>query len=171
MRQRKKMLTMICKDWKNFFLSVSLLSLVGCNEIPSEHQEFFRSGPEKIENEIFNYPLDQQIELMIIGWTIPHPNLHLYFQVARNGEKVVPLLIQRLSDLKDLEALRVLAICLYEIDFRYFKWTAHQKYVEMSEEAIGEIGDPSIQQEIKAILETGKLHPYAHELKQGKTIE
>lgn len=171
MRQRKRLLNMIEKYWTMCLVSMTLLGLVGCNEIPEEHRDFFRLPPGQIEKAIFNYPLSEQIDLMLIGWTKPHPPLNLYFQVAENGESIVPLLIQRLATVEDMEALRVIAICLYLVDFLHFKWTSNQEYVEKLEMTLAEISNSEIREEIRMILKTGKLHPYAVGAKQEKKLE
>lgn len=142
-----------------WLFSCVLLGLLGCNDIPSEHQSFFQLSPDQREKAIFAYPLDQQIDLMIIGWTKPHPPLNLFFEVAKNGEPIVALLIQRFSKINDMQSLRPIAMCLYEVNLRYFEWTTNQEYEEMFQKVLAEKSAPAIRDEFIKILETGKLHP------------
>ena len=119
---------------------------------------------------IFNFSLDQQIDLMIIAWTRTHPPYIFWSLVARNGEPILPLLFQRIADSDDLSTLRPLALCLHDVDKWNFEWTTQPKYVEMFEKAISGKWDPKIQREFLAILDTGVPHPFFKGLKHGKKV-
>ena len=108
---------------------------------------------------------------MIIGWTKRRPPINLHYRVAKNGEVIVPLLIQRLSKINDLYTLRTIVLCLSAINRRYFEWTTIPKYVETFEQILGEKGDPEVQRELRAILETGKPHPFFKGMKHGKKVD
>ncbi len=141
-------------------MSLVCMVLVGCNDIPSEYREFFRLSPSEMEKTLIKFPQDQQIDLMIIGWTKPHPPIGFFFLVSKNGESIVPLLIQRMAETDDLETLRPLALCLYDVDKWHFPWTAHKNYVESLERVLGQKRDLIIKREVIGILKTGMPHSF-----------
>ncbi len=80
---------------KSWWVEIGLIGILlggvaACSDIPPEYKPFFRLSPREMEKAIFDYPLDHQIDLMIIGWTIPHPPFMMWPEVASNGEKSYP---------------------------------------------------------------------------------
>lgn len=140
-------------------LSLLFALLVSCSDIPSEYKGFFRLSPSQQEKVILEYPFEQQIDLMIIGWTIPHPPYMFYRQVAKNGEPIVPLLFHRLSVLKKKFDLQPVALCLFHINDKYFSWKEHQEYIKIFEQTLSRIPDPSVREEVIRMVETGKPYP------------
>lgn len=142
---------------------VIAIGLGGCSDVPSEYKSFFSLPPGKMEEALSEYSLSQQIDIMIIGWMVPHPPFLFYFEVAKNGEQIVPLLIQRIAETNDMQTLRPMVRCMYEINKRYFEWTRIPSYAEKFNDILSAKTDLMIQKEIKGILDTGKIYPFLHD--------
>ncbi len=137
-------------------ITFCLFGMVSCNEIPSQYESFFRLSPEKMEKAIFDYPLDQQIDLMVIGIAESHPPfLYLARLVAKNGEQIVPLLIQRLPTVKDEHQLGAILFCLLEINLEHFEWKGHPKYQALVQQGLAKITDPALREEATRSLVSG----------------
>ncbi len=135
---------MVGGNWSN---RNSLGGVAACSDIPPEYKPFFRLSPREMEKAIFDYPLDQQIDLMIIGLTIPHPPFMMWPEVASNGEKILPLLFTRLTKVDDPHQLDVILACLLEVDLRHYEWKRDPKYQQLLQQKLEEMTDSTLRDE------------------------
>jgi hypothetical protein len=143
-------------QWEVSLIYLSLLFLVGCSDIPSEYKPFFRLPPDQQEKEIFNYSLDQQIDLVVLRMTVIRPpGTYLGTLIARNGEKLVPLLLSRLSTVENEPQLGAILYCLLEIDLRHYEWKNDPKYVPLLQQELAKMTDSALRQEATRALLSG----------------
>ena len=103
-----------------FFIAVGIF-LWGCDSFTSPHQQFFEDPPDVQTSKIHQYPIDDQISLMILGMKQEPPQNGLVAEVAKKGKAVLPYLIRRLPTMNDQYDLGVLLYCLLEIDLRHYE--------------------------------------------------
>ena len=132
-----------------------LVGFISCSDIPSEYKPFFRLSPGEMEKAIFDYSMEEQIDLMIIGGTIPHPPFIMYSEVAQNGKKILPLLFKRLSIVENQHQLDVVLACLLEIDLRHYEWKADATYQTLLQQELAKMTNPDLRAEATRSLVSG----------------
>lgn len=90
------------KRWVWALLGVIMFPAITLACTVGEHEEviekFLAQTLEERRSSILQYPLEMQVELYVNAMMRKHPpDLGLADVVARNGGKIVPILIQRLS--------------------------------------------------------------------------
>ena len=136
-----------------FFFAFAFL--VCCERIPSEYQDFFNLGIGEQEKSIHNYPLDHQIDLMILGFEYLIPPSHfLAREVAKNGKIIIPLLMQRLRTIDSEHAKNAVLYALLEIDLRHYEWRKDPEYITLLKEEAAAMQNSSWRQETLEMVKT-----------------
>ena len=155
------MKALIKKACLSLVIGVALVGCWGISEpLSPEDQPFFDLPNSKRDETLASYPLERQIDLMVVARTCCHPPLNFLGIVCRDREPLVPLLMQRVAESDKMYNLRTLTLCLYDIDRWHFKWTDEPKYVDMWKVAVARKADPEIRKEVLAIFETGDPFPF-----------
>ncbi|HYX72903.1 MAG TPA: hypothetical protein VE732_09035 [Nitrososphaera sp.] len=77
-------------------LAFSLINSA-CNNLPPECEKFFDLPTARREAEFKTYPIDKQLDLYMCGMSMEPSQIGLSGYIAANGDKNIPLLLQRLK--------------------------------------------------------------------------
>lgn len=134
-----------------FFIVVGMF-FGGCDSFTSPHQQFFEKPPDVQASEIHQYPLDEQISLMVLGMQQEPPQNGLVVEVAKMGDSVIPALLRRLPTVEGERQLGAILYCLLEIDLRHYEWKKDPKYVPLLQQELAKMPDPALRQEATRAL-------------------
>ncbi|MGH7791476.1 MAG: hypothetical protein ACREOB_04095 [Thermodesulfobacteriota bacterium] len=95
---------MSAHEWKTRCV-VSLLCLFfGCdeNEASRRYPDVFNAAPSARDSIMLAYPLEDQIEIYLLGIRYRHPPaIYLGQTLALHGEKILPDMVRRLDNAKE----------------------------------------------------------------------
>lgn len=146
-------------------IKVSLLSLIliiclggldKCeNTTPPEYRRLFRLPREQQAEEFKKYPLEQQVDIYIYAMQGVEPPLTEFAGfLASNGKKIIPLLLERLKDVKN-DRIRYYFIRVFdEIHMNHCSLKDEQEVIQAIRDVISEMKDPSYRHLCELYLKT-----------------
>lgn len=124
--------------------------LIGCTSENDERQKVYEKiiglGPERYDLLLGSYPLEEQVEIYLQCRRNIHPPVCGSRVLARRGEEIVPVLLKRFEESRDLAEQRAIIGVFADMSCWYYNLSANEDVHEAAEDVINMIEDPRIRE-------------------------
>jgi hypothetical protein len=137
-------------------ISIVLIVIAACSEAPPEcnkYNSFFDLPISERENQLHQYPVEQQVDICVCGMRREPPTIYLADPLAEAGDVSVPLIVSRLASERSEAGQRNLIYLLRAL--------SEHGYLRGRTDVVGDVRarvakmqDNSIRESAQAMLDT-----------------